>query len=123
MPADIPYYVIFFATMVAILVVKYPFGGTGNNLFNPAAVGFASVALCWPNLVFRYPAAMQTLRLFGENTVRFAESPAASLARGAVPEDTVFDLLIGNTAGPMGTVNILVIIASGIFLIVRKVVN
>ena len=48
MPADVPYYVIAAASAIAILVVKFPFGGTGNNLFNPAAVGYAAVAICWP---------------------------------------------------------------------------
>ena len=53
LPADVPYYILIAACSIAILVVKVPFGGTGNNLFNPAAVGFAAVALCWPNIVFR----------------------------------------------------------------------
>lgn len=123
MPADIPYRVVLAACAVAILVVKFPFGGTGNNLFNPAAVGFASVALCWPELVFKYPAVLRTLSVFGENAEKAAVSPAHSLAIGAVPEYDVLDLLLGSVPGPMGATNILVIVACGIFLIVRKAVN
>lgn len=123
MPADIPYRVVLAACAVAILVVKFPFGGTGNNLFNPAAVGFASVALCWPDLVFKYPAVLRTLSVFGENAEKAAVSPAHSLAIGAVPEYDVLDLLLGSVPGPMGATNILVIVACGIFLIVRKAVN
>ena len=123
MPADISYGIVISACAVAILVVKFPFGGTGNNLFNPAAVGFASVALCWPNLVFKYPAVLRTLSVFGENADKAAVSPAHSLAIGAVPDYDILDMLLGSAPGPMGATNILVIAACGIFLIVRKAVN
>ena len=39
MPAGIPYHIVVVADLFAILIVKQPFGGIGNNLFNPAAGG------------------------------------------------------------------------------------
>ncbi|MBR5872182.1 MAG: RnfABCDGE type electron transport complex subunit D [Oscillospiraceae bacterium] len=123
LPANIPYYIVISACAVAILVVKIPFGGTGNNLFNPAAVGFASVAICWPGLVFSYPATMQKLEVFGEVTAKIAQSPAYSLSLGAVPDYNVLDMLLGSAPGPMGATNILVVTACGIFLIVKKAAN
>lgn len=123
MPADIPYYVVISACAIAIMVVKVPFGGTGSNLFNPAAVGFASVAICWPELVFSYPATMQTIEVFGETTAKIAQSPAYSLSLGAVPDYGVLDMLLGSAPGPMGATNILVVVACGIFLVVKKAVN
>ena len=123
LPADIPYYVLFSACVVAIFVVKIPFGGTGYNLFNPAAVGFASVAICWPELVFRYPATMQQIEVFGESTAKIAQSPAYSLSLGAIPDYSILDMLLGSAPGPMGATNILVVVACGIFLIVKKAIN
>lgn len=123
MPADIPYYILIVACAIAIFVVKVPFGGTGNNLFNPAAVGFASVAICWPELIFRYPVTMKVIEVFGESTVATAQSPAYSLSLGAVPDYEVLDMLLGSAPGPMGATNILVVVACGIFLIVRKDIN
>lgn len=123
LPADIPYYVVISACAVAIFVVKIPFGGTGSNLFNPAAVGFASVAICWPELVFRYPATMQAIEIFGESTAKIAQSPAYSLSLGAVPDYNILDMLLGSAPGPMGATNILVVAACGIFLIVKKAIN
>lgn len=123
MPANIPYYVVISACAVAILVVKFPFGGTGNNLFNPAAVGFASSAICWPSLVFSYPATMQHIEVFGETTATIAQSPAYSLSLGAVPDYNVLDLLLGSAPGPMGATNILVVVACGIFLVIKKAAN
>ena len=123
LPADIPYYIVISACAVAIFVVKIPFGGTGSNLFNPAAVGFASVAICWPELVFRYPATMQAIEIFGESTAKIAQSPAYSLSLGAVPDYNILDMLLGSAPGPMGATNILVVAACGIFLIVKKAIN
>ena len=123
LPANVPYYILIAACSIAILVVKVPFGGTGNNLFNPAAVGFAAVALCWPNIVFSYPAPLQVIEIFGESTAKIAQSPAYSLAIGAVPDYEVLDMILGSVPGPMGATNVFVAAACGIFLIVRKAVN
>lgn len=120
MPATIPYYVVAIADMVAILIVKFPFGGTGENLFNPAAVGFASVALAWPQLLFTYPAVSSKLFVFEENIVKMAPSPSYSLSIGAVPDATLLDILLGNTPGPMGVTNILLVTACGLYIIARK---
>lgn len=123
MPATVPYYIIACACAVAIFVVKMPFGGTGNNLFNLAAVGFASVAICWPDIIFTYPATMQPLKIFGETAVNMVQSPAYSLNLGAIPNYGVLDMLLGSAPGPMGATNILVVIACGIYLMVRKTIN
>jgi len=123
MPASIPYYVVVTACIVAILAVKFPFGGTGNNLFNPAAVGFAFTAICWPELVFSYPAPMQELAVAGEVAAKTAVSPAHNLMLGAIPSLDLFDMILGNAAGPMGATNILVILACGLYLLVRRTIG
>lgn len=123
MPANVPYYVLMTASLIAIAVVKLPFGGTGNNLFNPAIVGYAAVAICWPDKLFAFPQAMQSLSVFGENSVKTLQSAAHSLSIGAVPEYDLLDMLLGNCPGSMGTVHIIVIVACGAFLIVRNAVN
>ena len=120
LPADIPYYVLFSACAVTIFVVKIPFGGTGYNLFNPAAVGFASVAICWPELVFRYPATMQKIEVFGESTVKIAQSPAYSLSLGAIPDQNILDLLLGSAPGPMAQPTFLLLLPAEFSLSLRK---
>ncbi len=123
LPASAPYYVVVTAVAVAIVVVKFPFGGTGNNLFNPAAVGFAFVAFCWPTAVFSYPSPLERLALGSAPTFTAAVSPAYSLAIGATPEIDPLDMLLGASPGPMGATNILVIAASALYLIVRGTIN
>ena len=42
---DLP--IVVAASLFAILVCKAPFGGTGHNIFNPAAAGVAFATICW----------------------------------------------------------------------------
>lgn len=120
LPASIPYYIPIAAGLFAILVVKQPFGGTGNNLFNPAAAGFAFAAVCWPQLVFHYPQPLERLEAAGEVTARLMEGSAHTLKLGGIPSIDWQELLLGNFAGPMGATHILVMATCLIFLLARK---
>ncbi|MBQ7541221.1 MAG: RnfABCDGE type electron transport complex subunit D [Clostridia bacterium] len=116
LPADIPYYVPLCGVAFAIAVVKLPLGGTDSVPFVPTAAGFAFMTLCWPDLVFRYPAIGT-----GSEYVQGA-SLAGMLHRGiSIRPNTVniFDILIGNFPGPMGASCVLVLAAGMIYLAVR----
>ncbi len=123
LPASIPYSIVVVADLFAILVIKQPFGGLGQNIFNPAAGGLAFVTITWPNLVFRYTAPFEKLPLFGEITARLVASPAYQLKMGGIPYRDFTDMLFGNFPGPMGATNILVLATCLIFLVVRKSAN
>lgn len=123
MPATIPYYVVAAAVVFAIAIVKHPFGGTGQNLFNPAAAGFSFAAICWPGLVFMYPMPFDRIPAFGEVTALLYQNPAFVLKVGGVPANNLTDLLFGNYPGPMGATNILVILACLVYLIFRHTVR
>ena len=49
---DLP--IVVAASLFAILVCKAPFGGTGHNIFNPAAAGVAFATICWSDQIFSY---------------------------------------------------------------------
>jgi electron transport complex protein RnfD len=105
----------------AIVVAKHPFGGTGNNIFNPAAAGFAFVAVCWPKAVFSYPMVFDRISpLAPDVSVRLVGSPLHALQLGGVPTTDIMDMLLGNCPGPMGATNILVLMTCLIYLAVRK---
>ena len=53
------------AAFFAIAIAKHPFGGLGNNLFNPAASGISFAAICWPRLVFIYPMPFSRIGVLG----------------------------------------------------------
>ncbi|MEG1953881.1 MAG: RnfABCDGE type electron transport complex subunit D [Hydrogenoanaerobacterium sp.] len=123
LPASIPYYIIVAGGLFAILFVKQPFGGVGQNLFNPAAAAFALIAVSWPEKAFMYPMPVQKLELFGEVTAKLAEGPAHALKLGGIPTFNTLDMMTGNFLGPMGATNILVLFTCLIYLIFRKTVS
>ena len=123
LPASIPFYIPVAASLFAVLVVKQPFGGTGNNLFNPAAAGFAFAAACWPADVSRYPQPLERLEAAAEVSVRLMEGSAYTLKLGGVPSIEWQELVLGNYAGPMGATHILVMMTCLIYLLVRKTVD
>lgn len=122
MPASIEYYIPVAAAVFAIFVVKFPFGGVGNNMFNPAAAGFAFAAICWPARIFMYTTPLEKLPVFGEISSKMAQGPANTLSLGGIPTYDGIDMLLGNINGPMGATHILVILTCLIFLLFRKTV-
>ncbi len=120
LPASIDYRVVVFAGLFAIGIAKAPFGGIGQNVFNPAAAGLAFAIACWPVRVFAYPLLFERLPLMATFTGTPVASTAAMLRLGGVPALDTTEMFLGILPGPMGATNILVILACLIFLSYRK---
>lgn len=117
------YWVPMLASAFAVIVVKIPFGGTGRNVFNPAAAGMALVTQCFPTRVFTYPdaAVQQVLPL--SNTmdgVAVRMSPAAELAAGAKTAFNFEAVSWGEMSGPIGATAFFVLLAVAAFLFLRR---
>ncbi len=56
MPPLAPWWLIVLATTIAIVVAKHLYGGLGNNLFNPAMVGYAVMLISFPAQMTQWPA-------------------------------------------------------------------
>ncbi len=123
MPAGIHMVAIISAGLFAIVIAKQVFGGVGQNIFNPAAAGFAFTALCFPGQMFSYPMPFDRLPILTETASKLVRGPAYALKFGSIPTNDLVDMLLGNFAGPMGATNILVILACLLFLIFRKTVR
>jgi len=125
MPASVHFSVVITAVIFAIVVVKHPFGGVGENIFNPAAAGMAFAIVCWPTEVFTYPVPFTKLpiSITADTVFKTAASPAKTLALGGLPSDKILELLLGNVPGPMGAVNIMVLITCLLYLVVRRAVH
>jgi Na+-translocating ferredoxin:NAD+ oxidoreductase RnfD subunit len=116
-----PFWVPAMGAAFAIGVAKMPFGGTGRNLFNPAAAGMAFCAICFPTRLFVYPdpSLQQPLPLGDTSAVITALSPAAQLANSGSSSFGWFSLLSGNFPGPIGSAGIVVLVACALYLYVR----
>ena len=123
LPPLAPYWMPVIGAAFAILVVKMPMGGSGRNLFNPAAAGVAVLTLCFSGLMFRYPDPGQNvpLPLTGSVAQVITESsPAAQMMSGGQTLYSPMMLLLGDFPGPIGATAIAVIAACALYLFSRR---
>ena len=128
LPATVPLWMCAIGSAFAIIVVKQLFGGIGKNFVNPALA--ARVFLfSWPESMrfFTAPGARLGLLDFsvkadGADAVS-AATPLASLKEGIIPDVSVFDLVFGEVGGCIGEVSAILLIAGGIYLLVRRVIT
>lgn len=119
MPATVPYAVVVAAVIAAVLV-KEAFGGEGHYPFHPAAVGMVVAGISWPDSVFTYPTPGVWLPVWGAATnTTLVEGMNATLRDGGLPSASTMNLLTGNVTGGMGISAALVVVACGLFLLVR----
>ncbi len=116
LPAGCSAYVVITGALFGMLIGKMVFGGLGNNIFNPAAVGRIFVALCFGS---KLSEAYQTQTTFD------AVSGATPL--GVVNENIgnlgsygVLDVFLGNVPGSMGEVCAICILIGGLYLFIRR---
>lgn len=58
LPPLLPWWITVAGTLIAIVVAKHLYGGLGQNLFNPAMVGFASLIVSFPVQMTQWPAPL-----------------------------------------------------------------
>ena len=119
-PASVPYQIVIIGVMVSVLMGKAAFGGYGAYPFNPTALGFSVASVSCPEAVFRYPVPFASLPVFANPTEGLVESITHTLRVGGMPNVSLFNLVLGNYAGAMGTTAALVIAACAMFLWMRK---
>lgn len=124
----VPMWVPMVGSAFAIVVAKAPFGGTGRNVFNPAAAGVALLTYCFPHRMFTYPAIQSGVSLpleFTPNEAAIATetSLAGQLKTGATPIIDRLDILLGNFVGAIGTTAFLILLVLICYLMVRRTIS
>jgi electron transport complex protein RnfD len=69
-PPLAPWWLVVVGTAFAIVVAKHLYGGLGNNLFNPAMVGFAVLMISFPSHMTQWTAPL----LLSQHPVGFSEA-------------------------------------------------
>lgn len=123
LPATAPVWIVVVAVVIALAIAKHPFGGTGNNIFNPAAVGLAFVAICWPEYALRYPIPQVIKTVTDDSLIPYTNSFSSILKGGGTPKIQYFQVLLGDFAGPMGATCILVLITCLFYLLFRRIIH
>lgn len=123
-PVTIPYWTIILGDFFAIVLVKMLFGGLGKNIVNPALAGRAFL-FSWPVLMSNwvkvgFSNAAGPLSTADAVT---AATPMSAMHQGALPEESILDMFLGNIGGCIGETSALLLIIGFIYLLYRKVIT
>ena len=117
LPATAPWWIAAVGAVIAIVLVKQFFGGIGSNFMNPALTARAILFVSWSTIMASYPAT----NFMTDATT--GATPLATLANAGVSGVSLTDLLLGNVGGVLGETCKLALLAGGIYLICRKIVD
>ena len=115
LPASVSLWQTAIGSAFAILFVKMLCGGLGQNIFNPALSGRALMMLAWPASLTRFVSG-------GVDAVSEA-TPLHHMVMPALPEQSLWDMFLGNIPGCIGEVSALALLAGGAYLLFRKVIS
>lgn len=120
MPSSIPYSVIVVSSIIIVVVGKHIFGSGKNIVFSPPAIAAAALIICYPTEMLTYPKNGEIAPVFSSYGGATTRSLDYILRLGNVPTASWLDILLGNIAGAIGAVNILIILVCGICLMARR---
>jgi electron transport complex protein RnfD len=135
MPPAVPVFIPVVASVFAIAVVKWSFGGLGANWMNPALAGRVFVFFSWGSDMTRWtlpglggadavtgPTPLGSVKLALGSLSDGIDGPMRLLESAGNPT-TYLDLFIGRIPGSLGEISAMLIIAGGLLLVILKIVN
>jgi electron transport complex protein RnfD len=135
LPPALPLWMVACGGFIGVAMGKFLFGGLGYNAFNPALVGRAFLQAAFPVALTSWTPAFAPDRFVSVPastfTVPFA-APVYDAVSGATPLALfkfegqltgTSDLLLGLTSGSAGETCALLILAGGIYLAARNMLN
>ena len=114
----IPLWMVVIGAIVAIVVAKGLFGGIGSNVFNPALTGRGF-------MMISFGAAMSSWKAAAPLDAISSATVLSEMKEGAFAADgsTLLQYFLGNRAGCIGEVSVLLLILSFIFLLVMGIID
>jgi len=135
LPPDLPLWMVAVGGVFAVAVGKALFGGLGYNAFNPALVGRAFLQAAFPQAMTHWslPFAAERFSDLPSSALAFpfaqpvydavtAATPLARMKFEAVQAGNA-DLLLGLTTGSAGETCSVLILAGGVYLVARNMMN
>ena len=123
-PVTIPYWTVILGDFFAIVLVKMLFGGLGKNIVNPALAGRAFL-FSWPVLMSNWVKVGfdNAAGLLSTADAVTAATPMSAMHQGALPEESILDMFLGNIGGCIGETSALLLIIGFVYLLYRKVIT
>lgn len=121
LPSNLPLWIIIIGALVAIGVAKMPFGGLGNNLFNPALVGRVFLLISFPVQMTTWPEANGLSTGYLDATT--GATPLAMMKGnfGTLPD--TMDLIFGQMGGSLGEISAIALLIGFVFLLYKKIIT
>ncbi len=125
MPVTAPIWFPIVGAFFSIIIVKQLFGGLGRNIFNPAAAAVCLLTVTWPGVMSVFPLLpSKSFPAFATpQNFETGRTVLAALKSGQLPDNHLYELLIGYTPGNLGTVSILIIVIGAFVLLYRRIIN
>ena len=117
LPANAPIWLAVVGGVIAIVLVKQMFGGIGSNFMNPALTARAILFVSWSSLMSTYPQTTFAVDATSSAT------PLALMGAGSVTDVNLWNLMIGNCGGVLGETCKLAIIAGGVYILIRRIID
>lgn len=123
-PSGAPIYSVIVGALIGIILGKLVFGGLGNNIFNPAAVGMVAAKLSFGSNYGKY-LALPSWFNSAPNTSMGGTllGNISSLGYESINNVNFLDMFLGKMPGTLGEVYTVTILIGLIYLIVRKTVD
>ncbi|MCK9537324.1 MAG: RnfABCDGE type electron transport complex subunit D, partial [Bacilli bacterium] len=122
LPYKTPLWVLILGCLFATLIGKLLFGGFGNNIFNPALVGYLFVTTAFTTLIVG--------NYLNPSEIVAGATPMATLGSdysGGVPaalsQYPLWKIFLGLTPGALAETSALLCLISLAYLLIRKVIN
>ena len=143
-PPLAPWWLIVVGTAFAIVVAKHLYGGLGNNLFNPAMVGFAVLMISFPTHMTQWTAPLllsqhpvgfsEALQYYFSGTLQGVKLDAVTMATPLDTLKTQLNLqhtvsevkhmpIFGNFGGKGGEVVAAMYLLGGLFLLQQRIIT
>jgi len=129
LPLYTPIWVLLFGCFFASIVAKMLFGGFGNNLFNPALLGYLAVGFTMSGVINAAGGLFNQSELLIDAYA--GATPLGLLARLKVldydllvkPYGSLWNFFLGTIPGALGETSALALLLAYIWLSVRKVIR
>ena len=122
LPVTTPYWAPVLGGAFAIVIIKQFYGGLGRNFMNPALAA-RMLLLSFPGMMTTLTQALDRQPLWGAADAVSAATPMSYLHTGALPPQTLSQMLLGQHGGALGEGAAFMLILGGLYLLGRQVIS
>lgn len=129
MPVSVPLWMPILGSFFAIIIAKQLYGGMGKNVVNPALAGRVFLFFAYSDEMCTFTAPGLKLSPFSISVseeladVVASATPLKEISSTGITEYSTISTLIGNIPGCIGEVSATLLILTGAYLMIRKVIT